>query len=121
MAAAFPKELKLRSRIPRCSAVRLVAVYPEILVFSPVLTPLCGYVGYLRAGRTLVQLLCQLLKLLPFSLGLDFHTPIVQIPYSSVQAKSCCLLKDEPPVEHALDDAGDNGMQRCSVRLFCHE
>jgi hypothetical protein len=30
-------------------------------------------------------------------------------------------LKDEPPVEHALDDAGDDGMQRCPVRLFCHE
>ncbi len=85
------------------------------------LTPLCRDVGYLGAMRTLVQPSDELLQPLPFALGLDFHPPIVQISHSPVQTKSCCLLMDEPPVEHALDDAGDDGVQRYSVRLFCHE
>jgi hypothetical protein len=68
-----------------------------------------------------VQAPDELLQLLPFALYLDFDASIEQVPYSSVQAKSCCLFKYEPPVEHALDDTGDYGVQRCSVRLFCHE
>ena len=85
------------------------------------LTPLCRYVGYLRVVRALVQPLDELLQPLPFTLGLDLDTSIEQIPYSSVQAKSCCFFEYEPPVEHALDDAGDYRVQRCSIRLFCHE
>jgi hypothetical protein len=121
MAAAIPEKRELRSRTPDCGAARLVVVYPEVLVFAPVLTPLCCHVGYLGAVRTLVQPLNELLQRLPFTLGLDLDTSIEQVPYSSVQAKSCCLFEYEPPVEHALDDAGDYGVQRCSVRLFCHE
>ena len=115
----MPDTRILETWIPGSS--RLAVVYPKVLVFAPVLTPLDRYVAYLRAVRALVQPLDELLQLLPFALGLDFHSPVEQIPYSSVQAEPCCLLKDEPPVEHALDDAGDYGMKRCSVRLICHE
>jgi hypothetical protein len=101
--------------------LRLVVVNAEVLVFAPVLTPLCRYFGYLRAGRTFVQPLDELLQLPPFALGFDFHTPIRQVPYSSVQAESCCLQKDEPPIEHALHGTRDDGVQRSSVRLVCHE
>jgi len=85
------------------------------------LAPLCRYVGYVRAGRTIVQPLDELLQLPPFALGFDFHTPIKQVPYSSIQAESCCLQKDEPPVEHALHGTRDDGVQQSSVRLVCHE
>jgi hypothetical protein len=84
------------------SASTLGVVYPEILTPAPMLTPFCRYVGYLRAGRTSVQPLNELLQLLPFALGFDFDTPIEQVPYSSVQTEPCRLLKDEPPVEYAL-------------------
>ena len=89
----------------------LGVVNSEIVVFCPVLSPLCCHVGYLRAGRTLVQPLDELLQLLPISLGLDFNTSIRQVPYSSVQTEPCCLLKDEPPVEHALDDSRNYGVK----------
>jgi hypothetical protein len=104
-----------------CSLYELVVVYPEVLVFAPVLTPLCRYVAYLRAAGALVQPLDELLQPLPFPLGLNLDASIEQVPHSSVQAESCCLFEYEPPVEHALDDAGDYGVQQCSVSLICHE
>jgi len=85
------------------------------------LTPLCRHFGYLRTMRTLVQPPDKLLQLLPITLGLDFNPSIEQVPHASAQAKSSCLLKDKPPVEHALDHAGNRRMQRRGVRLVCHE
>jgi len=84
-------------------------------------TPLCRDVGYLRAGRALVQPIDELLQFLPFALGFDFNTAVEQVPYSSAQAESRCLLKDKPPVEHALYNPGDYGVERCSFRLVCHK
>jgi hypothetical protein len=90
-------------------------------VFTTVLFPLCQRFGHLRAGRTFAQALDELLQIPPVSLGFDLNPSIGQVPYSPVQTESCCLLEDEPPVEHALNDPGDYDMERRFVRLICHE
>ena len=62
-------------------------------------------------GRPRAQALNESLK--PMSVALSFHlySLVRQVPYSSAQAKPRRLLKHKPSVEHALDYAGDNGME----------
>ena len=84
------------------------------------LTPLCRHVGYLRVGRTFVQPRDELLQSPPFALGIDFHPPVWQISHDPAQTEFRCLPDDERPVADTLDNTGDNGVERCSIRRIGH-
>ena len=92
----------------------------EVVVFVPAFTPLCGHVGHVSAGRTLVQPPDELLEFLPFALGCDINAPVGQIPYDPAQTEFSCLADNERPEENTLDDTGDHSVKRCFIGPFGH-
>jgi len=75
------------------------------------LGPRRSHVAHLRMGRACAQALNESLKPLSVTLGFDLHTSVEQVPYSPAQTELRRLLKHKPSVEHALDYAGDNGVE----------